>query len=194
MLSDQRSKQKIEGFKTHFSQAVSDLMHPTNEEGTKVLNYLQRIGRQLKIRDFNVHEIIAEATMRGFDAIERKGERIYSAPAWLRSIGTRVIKDRVRREIRDRKLQEKQHYHAYAPDGLLKLMVHEESAAIAKAMRLLSHEDQKILRLRFIQGMRYKEIQTCYFEKMGVSIKEATLRKRESRALRRLKAMFKEMY
>lgn len=194
MVSDQRSRQKIEGFKTEFSQSVSGLMHPSSTEGTKLLNYLQRIGIQLKVRNFSVHEVVSEATMRGFDSIERKGEEIRSAAAWLRSVGTLIIKDKVKREIRDRRLQKKHAYRSPTPDGLLRLMVCEESAAIAEAMRLLSPEDREILTLRFIQGMRYKEIQTWYFETMGVSMKEATLRKRESRALGRLKSTFGEMY
>lgn len=194
MVPDQRSQQKLKGLKSDFSKEVSCLMHPSSVEGTKLLNYLQRVARQLNIRDFSVHDVVSEATVRGFDAIDRKGERIRSASAWLRSIGTRIIKDRVKREIRDRKLREKHAYHSPTPDGLLRLLVDEESTVIAQAMQLLSPEDQKILRLRFIQGMRYRDIQTWYFDEMGVSVKEATLRKRESRALARLKSKFREMY
>ncbi|MFK8181745.1 MAG: RNA polymerase sigma factor [Phormidesmis sp.] len=194
MVRDQGSQPQLKELKAEFGKEVSCLMHPSSVEGTKVLNYLQRIGRQLNIRNFSVHDVVSEATMRGFDSIDRKEERIRSASAWLRSIGTRIIKDQVKREVRDRKLREKHAYHSPTPDGLLRLLVHEESAAISQAMQLLSLEDQKILRLRFIQGMRYKDIQAWYFDEMGVSVKEATLRKRESRALTRLKSKFGEMY
>jgi DNA-directed RNA polymerase specialized sigma24 family protein len=195
MIPKQQSQdQKIQSLKNAFSQDVATLLHPDNEAGTRLLNVLQRLAKQLNIRNFDVREVLSEATMRGLDSIDRKGEPIASAFAWLRSIGTRVIKDQVKAEIKTRRLIEKHSNHSETADSWIKLVFEEEGKAASMAGLLLSTEDQEILRLRFVEEMCYGEIQAYYFEKVGIFVAAPTLRKRESRAVDRLKAKFAEIY
>ena len=194
MPKNQSKRTQVQGYKASFSIAVSALMQPDNREGTRILNAFQRLAKQLNIRNFDPLEVLSEATYRGIESIERKQEPIQSATAWLRAIGARVIKDQVRAEIRARKLIEKHSYKTEASDTWLKLMFAEEGMAAYEALQLLSSDDRCILRLRFIEEMSYKDIQTRYLKTKCVSVKVPTLRKRESRAVARLKTKFKEIY
>lgn len=183
-------KNKVQCYKDAFSREVSQVFAPNNKEGSRILTYFERTARQLNIRDFDVREILSEVTCKGLVTIEKKEEPIKSVPAWYRCIGINLIKDRVKAEIKARKLVQKHAYHAEASDSWLKLMLEEEGAAAADAFELLSSEDQEILRLRFIEEMRYKDIQAYYQKVKNVSVKVPTLRKRESRAVARLKKQF----
>lgn len=183
-------KNKVQCYKDTFSREVSQLLAPDNKDGSRILTYLERSARQLNIRDFDVREVLSEVTCRGLTTIEKKEEPIKSVPAWFRSIGINIIKDRVKAEIRARKLVAKHAYHSEASDSWLKLMLEEEGAAAAEAFTLLSPEDQEILRLRFVKEMRYKDIQAYYQKVKNIFVKVPTLRKRESRAVERLKKQF----
>ncbi|MEO1396447.1 MAG: sigma-70 family RNA polymerase sigma factor [Cyanobacteria bacterium J06634_5] len=186
----QPQKNKVQCYKNDFSRQISQIFAPDNKDGSRILTYFERTARQLNIRNFDVREVLSEVTCRGFATIEKKEEPIKSVPAWFRSIGLNIIKDRVKAEIKARKLFEKQAHHTEASDSWLKLIVEEEGAAADEAFKLLSPEDQEILRLRFIEGMRYKEIQAHYLKVKNVSVRVPTLRKRESRAVDRLKKKF----
>lgn len=170
------------------------LFAPGNKDGTRILNYFERTARQLNIRNFDAPEVVNEVAYRGLAVIEKKKEPIKSAPAWFRSVGIRIIKDQVKAEIKARRLIEKHSYHAEVSDSWIKIVLEEEGAAAYEAVTLLSPEDQAILRLRFVEDMRYKDIQAYYLKINNVSVKTATLRKRESRAVERLKIKFKEIY
>lgn len=195
MIPEQKSQHaKIQALQTTFSRDVSQILLPDNPSGKKLINYLQRLAKQLNIRNFDVREVISESTMRGLDSIERKGEAINNASAWLSSVGTRVIKDQVDAEIRARKLAAKHVIRTETSDSWIALVLAEEGEAAHQAVQLLSLEDQDILRLRYIEEMSYKDIQAHYLETTGVFVKLATLRKRESRAVQRLKTRFREIY
>lgn len=183
-------KNKVQCYKDTFSDQVSQIFAPGNRDGSRILNYFERTAKQLNIRDFDAREVLSEVTCKGLATIEKKEEPIKSVPAWFRSIGINIIKDRVKAEIKARKLFEKQAHHTEASDSWLKLIVEEEGAAAYEAFKLLSPEDQEILRLRFIEDMRYKDIQAYFQKAKNVFVKVPTLRKRESRAVERLKQQF----
>ncbi|MEM9400749.1 MAG: hypothetical protein AAF984_11125 [Verrucomicrobiota bacterium] len=92
------SDQRTEVLKTDFSNEISHLLKPSNPQGRSLLNYLQRTAKQLNIRDFEVSELISEATMRGLASIDLKGEVIKNPHAWLRKVCTFILYDMVKDE------------------------------------------------------------------------------------------------
>lgn len=190
----QSQENKVRSYKQAFSEDVSNLFAPGNKEGTRILTSFQRTARQLNIRNFDVKEILSEVTCKGLSTIDKKEEPIESVSAWYRSVGPNLIKDRVGAEIKARKLIEKHSFSPDISDAWVKLVLEEEGAAAAEAVELLSPEDQEIIRLRFIEGMSYKEIQAHYQRIEQRTIKVPTLRKRESRAVKRLRDQFKKIY
>lgn len=187
-------EQKVEVFKAIFLNNVSELLDSPSAEGKALLNYLQRLGKQLNIRDFDVRELVSEATMRGLALIDNRAERIDNTQAWLRKVCTFILYDMVKDEKKNRRLKAKNKGDVEYPDPLTEIESDEKREALNNAFNLLSCEDQKILDLRFYQGRKYKDIQEHFLEETGVIVKVATLRKRESRAVKRLREKFWEEY
>jgi DNA-directed RNA polymerase specialized sigma24 family protein len=188
--------QTLQLYKQTFLKDVSELLKPSNSEGSKVINNLQMVGLKLNIRDFNVRAVINEATIRGLARIDKKEEPIRSAAAWIRIVGPIILKGHVRYEIRSRKLRLKQEnlHCSESCDLWGDAMSEEQWRAAGESIKLLSSEDQVILNLRFMQGMHYSEIQKYYHTEMGVHVELSALRKRESRAVKRFKKKFEEGY
>jgi DNA-directed RNA polymerase specialized sigma24 family protein len=185
---------ETKSFKQNFSQAVTQLLQPNNVDGLRVINSLQRLSRQMSVRNFSVGEVISIATLRGLESIERKEEPIINAAAWLTTVGTYIIRDMVKAEIRNRQLVEKQTSLSENADIWDGLLIGEEAQAVDAAIKLLSPEDQEILRLRFILELSYKDIQDYYLKQRDTSTSIPALRKRLARAAQRLRNKFIEMY
>jgi DNA-directed RNA polymerase specialized sigma24 family protein len=112
----------------------------------------------------------------------------------LTTVGTYIIRDMVKAEIRNRQLVEKQTSLSENADIWDGLLIGEEAQAVDAAIKLLSPEDQEILRLRFILELSYKDIQDYYLKQRDTSTSIPALRKRLARAAQRLRNKFIEMY
>lgn len=189
-----KNVRKIESLQTQFLESVSDILDPKSSEGDTLLYYLERTGRQLNIRDYDVREVISEATTRGLLMIEKKQEEIENPSAWLHKVCSHILYDMVKGEIRNRELKVKNSDNLEVPNSFSKIESEEEREALSKAFLKLSKGDQEILNLRFYEGKNYKEIREYYIGKTSKIVKETALRKRESRALSRLRAKFREQY
>ena len=188
------SDQQTEVLKTNFLNEVSRILEPSNAEGRSLLNYLQRTGKQLNIRDFDIRELISEAAMRGLALIDNKSEEIGNTQAWLRKVCTFILYDMVKAEKKNRELKAKNTDGLVATAPFTDIESDEKREALARAFTLLSKEEQEILNLRFYQGRKYKDIQQYYLEETSVFVKAPTLRKRESRAIQKLHKKFREEY
>jgi len=170
------------------------MLTPSNHEGTAFLNYLQGVGKRLNIRDFDPREVLVEATTRGLYKIERTGTEIHNPRAWLSKTCTFIMLDMMKAEKKNRQLKEKNSYSLATAHALDELESAEKRETISQALTHLSDSDQEILKLRFYQGKKYRDIQMHYLDTVGVSVKIPTLRKRESRAIERLQTKFLELY
>lgn len=84
--------------KVKFSDAVSLILDPSNHEGAALLNYLQGVGKRLKISEFDTREILVEAATRGLYKIDRTGIEIYNPRAWLSKTCTFILLDMMKDE------------------------------------------------------------------------------------------------
>jgi RNA polymerase sigma factor (sigma-70 family) len=191
----QREKHtKVKVLKDAFLHDVSCLLEPSNPKGRAFLNYLQRTGKQLNIKNLDPHELISDATMRGLTYIDDNSKRIDNTQAWLRKVCTYIMLDMVKGEKKNRLLKEKNKSSDQETDPLDKADSDEQKEMLKQVLSFLSKEDQQILDLKFYQGLSYKEIQQFYLDSLGKSIQIPALRQRESRALQRLRKQFLEKY
>lgn len=186
----------IETAQTSFLSQVSEILSPHNSQGDSLLRYLTRVGQQLALNDIDTQEVINEAVTRGLLYIQRRQQAIHNPQAWLRKVCSNILYDYVKHEKRNRQLKAKNtnSLELEISDSFSKIEAEETQRALRAAFTQLSKEDQKILHLRFYEGRNYKDIQRYYLGKTGVEVKIPTLRQRESRALRRLRARFEEAY
>lgn len=180
--------------KEQFLSEVDFLIQPTNPTGKQIIRYLERLSVQSGIRNLDARSVMLDAVIAGIDSIDRNGTPIKNTVAWLKGVGARIVKNQVRLDIRDRHLKDKHKREPWSPDHLFRMMIAEEREFVVRAMNSLSSGDQEILMLRHIQGMKYQEIKEYYAYKENKSVSLIALRKRESRALERLKKQFNSDY
>ena len=193
-MSHCKNSTKVQVLKAQFLDEISDILAPSNVRGKAFLNYLQRTGKQLNIRNLNPHELVSEAVMRGLAYIDDTSKGIDNTQAWLRKVCSHIMYDMVKGEKRNRLLKAKNKDISEVADPFTEVEADEQKMLLEKVFPLLSKEDREILDLRFYRGFSYKEIQQHYLELTGSSIKIPALRQRESRAVRRLRKKFWEYY
>lgn len=186
--------QKYAVLKTQFTNEVKHLLEPDNPEGRSLFNYLQRLMEQEGVRSLDMQDCIAEATAAGLAYIDKHGKEIRSATAWLKKVGANRIRNQIRVEIKKRKLKKEYEYQFESDNAWFKVLLDEERTFAAAAMKKLSPVDQELLTLRFVQEMKYKDIQQYYFTQYHRSSNVPALRKRASRALTKLKEQFAKDY
>lgn len=189
-MTREKQQTQVKIHKEDFLKDVSQLLAPSNPTGRAFLNYLQRTGKQLNIKNLDPYELVSDATMRGLTYIDDNSKRIDNTPAWLRKVCTYIMLDMVKGEKKNRILKEKNKSLEQETDPLSKVESDEQKEILKQVMLLLSEEDQQILDLKFYQGLSYKKIQQFYLDCFGKSIKITALRQRESRALQRLRKQF----
>jgi RNA polymerase sigma factor (sigma-70 family) len=181
--------------KNVFCNEVSHLLTPNNFKGTSLYSFVNRLASRWNVHQIDIHEIIIEGVKRGIEHIEKTGEAINKPEAWLRKVCTHILSDEVDKIVKEEKKVEKQKHELNSiyntvpsePD----LMCRLEHSDVA--LRSLSSSDQQIIRLRFFEGKTYEQIQH-YYELQEEVITIPALRKRESRALKRLRVEFFAIY
>lgn len=181
--------------KNDFCNEVSQLLTPNNFKGTSLYAFVKKLANKWNARQVDIHEIIIEGVKRGIEHIEKTGETIEKPEAWLRKVCTHILSDEIDKIVKEEKKVEKQKhdldniYNTFPsePDLMCRLERSDE------ALRSLSASDQQIIRLRFFEGRTYEQIQH-YYELQEEVITIPALRKRESRALKRLRVKFFAIY
>lgn len=193
-MSDTQLPKTKTVYQKKFEEEVAALIAPGNEQGSSLFRFIERQLRQKKIYELKAHDIFIEAYLRGLDYVDRKSEEIKVPAAWLRTTSVNIIQEIVRKSnCRDKV---KHIYSSHAKDesqALHQIEFFEAVEKLRQALECLDADDRFIIKLRF-EGKNFREIQTYYYELKGEEIEEATLRKRASRAMERLRLKFVELY
>ena len=157
--------------------------------------HIERLAKRWKMPNLDAREILLEAISRGLRYIDEKERAIKNPSAWLRAVSTNIVRDEVKAAVRENKLQTLViAEHIVDPVSEVNAMDEIEYSGdrniLHKAMAELSRSDQEILKYRFQESKRYKDIQADLISKGRENVTVQTLRKRESRALKRLREKF----
>lgn len=181
-----------------FIAEVSLLLLPNNAKGTALLKFLRHYMNKWHIRGKDPYDILLDGISRGLQFIEQTGNPILKAEAWLRSTCLNILKDAVKESIKDEALKKSILLDAIdrgqINNPLTGAELLEQLELLQIALKRLPSADRDILQLRFCHEKTYSQIQKYYESLDGQIIQEAALRKRESRALRRLRKRFLKLY
>jgi RNA polymerase sigma factor (sigma-70 family) len=183
--------------KHNFCDAISDLISPNNFKGTSLNSYIKQRARIWKVDHLDTYEIFIEGVARGIAYIDKTGQPIKVPEAWLRKVCLNILRDETDKVIKGRKEAERQNhelrdaYKAQAHSGQPDLIDHFEHAD--EALNSLSPKDRELIKLRFFESKTYEQIQH-YYELQEEVVSITALRKRESRALKRLRAKFSSIH
>ncbi len=198
-MTNRKKSKSIERKQFQFRTEVSLLLLPNDSRGTAFLRFLRHYIHKWHIKSVDPFDVLLEGTQRGLASIEQTGQPITKAEAWLRSTCLNVLKDKVKQSIKDEKLVQNlivfySVHPSHTENPLVEAELLEQIEVLQEAFQRLSVPDQDILRLRFYGEKTYQQIQKTYETLHGQIIDVPALRKRESRALKRLKKLFTKLY
>lgn len=180
--------------KQKFINQVSCLLQPDELKGTSLFKFLRHFAKRWHVSHVDIEEVITEGVKRGLNYIDTKQVEIHSPEAWLRQVCLNILRGKVEAIIKEeKKVQSVKILRRPSRSPLIETELIEQLEFLEAALERLSPDDRGMIRLRFIHGKNYKQIQYHYkLQGQGVSIQ--ALRKRESRALQRLKEYFFDLY
>lgn len=180
-----------------FVTAVSYLLMSDEFKGTALYKFLIRFARQWHIPNVDLDEVIVEAVTRGIAYIRNHNQPIKKPEAWLRQVCLNILKNRVDGAIKDeRKVTALTTLAHPAKSPLVESELIEQLEYLEVALNQLSKEDQSLIRMKFLHRKTYEQIRHHYkLMAQGDSVPTVqALRKRESRALMRLRETFLKLY
>jgi RNA polymerase sigma-70 factor (ECF subfamily) len=127
--------------------------------GELYLLYVEQVFRYLCSRIGNAQEaedITAQTFLSAFESFDRFRKDGHFAP-WLFTIARNKATDHFRRRRNLESLYEVENI-SVEDDPLSSVIQSEQVVALSKLIRILSEEEQELLRLRFLAEMSYPEI------------------------------------
>ncbi|MGG6240150.1 sigma-70 family RNA polymerase sigma factor [Nodosilinea sp. AN01ver1] len=198
-LEQQTSHEPVEELVYTFIAAVSHLLMPDEFKGTAFYKFLLRFVRQWHITNVDLDDVIVEGVKRGIEYIRRHNKPIHKPESWLRQVCLNILRSKVDATIKDeRKVKQLTTLAQQPKHPLLEAELIEQLRFLEVALNQLTTDEQRLIRMKFLQRKTYEQIRQHYKymaagEECHVPSIQA-LRKRESRALKRLKAHFFQLY
>ncbi|BAZ11330.1 hypothetical protein NIES4071_31560 [Calothrix sp. NIES-4071] len=166
----------------------------------KDLLLVLRNSYRLRLRQYELlgkhepDEILNEAISRLSKAVN-SGKKVYNLQAWLRKTGLHIILEISREETRYRVIDNQNFdFEEFIPDERQQPEDDSELCKLLKqALKELDIQDRKLLIMRYYRHQSWQNIAKT-LSTDGVEISTEALRKRGSRALAKLRKIFKNKY
>lgn len=178
-----------------FLNEVSEFLKPNHYKGTALLKFLKHQSARWRVAHLDPYELLSEGIRRGYIHISRTRQPITNPEAWLRSVCLNILRDEVKKAIKDQRLAKQWKDNSYIPDTpLAQAELLDQLEKLQQALQRLPIPSQELLQWRFYERKTYQQICELLIRRDGEQISAATLRKRESRALKNLKRIFLQIY
>lgn len=185
-----------------FVTKVSYLLMPDEFKGTALYKFLLRFAQQWHIANIDIDDVLIEGVKRGVEYILRHDMPIKKPEVWLRQVCLNILRGKVDTTIRDeRKAAMATQLAQHSENPLVESELIEQLECLEVALNRLSKDDQALIRMKFLHRKTYEQIRQHYKyvaetgdETMNFVPSVQSLRKRESRALQRLKVHFLQLY
>jgi DNA-directed RNA polymerase specialized sigma24 family protein len=154
---------------------------------------------QFKLRNLSEDDILSEVYLRGA-ALTQSGQEIKRVSSWIRATALNVIRERARQQRREFNGSEffevdlvASNVEQFASLLALEDELQGDLEVLRRAFQKLTSEDQRLLRLRHLNDLSWKEVVEILQSEDGESISIATARKAGSRSLVRLHRIFQDL-
>ena len=168
-----------------FNVELTSLLDASNPQSQLLLAFIRRSLWQHNLQDrYSVIDIFVEAYLRAVNQLYSSPDKVIQNPkAWIRGTALNVIREYARNQSRESQIS--MEITELSTQSLVDDSVVEENLdAIVRGFHRLSHYERKLLELKHLQGMTWKEVR----DKLGGSdISLPALRKRGQRVLEKLR-------
>jgi RNA polymerase sigma factor (sigma-70 family) len=169
-----------------FKAEIYCLLQAESPRARSLLSYIRRTLRQYGLAGtYAESDIFNEAYIRGITYILKGGE-IRSPKAWMRTTAFHIISEWSRYAKRYRSLD----YGCTEIPSAEEKAIDLDIRTVYAALRKLAPEDRRIIRLKAVEGLSWKEVQQQLVEMGEHHQTEEALRKRGQRAMQKLRDLF----
>lgn len=177
-------------FENHFSEL-------NNKKVLAILRnfYRLRLIQYKLLGKYEPDDILNQAIER-LSIAEKSGKRVYNLVPWLRTTGLHIILEISRQEIRRRVVDNKNFdFEELLPDERSQYSCEDTELykCLSQALKELDISERKLVIMRYYRQLGWQEIAKI-LSVDGVTISTEALRKRGSRALEKLRKIFKNKY
>lgn len=172
-------------------QAIEEASQKGNCDSVSLL-----VSVQAELRRYNLEQFCPASTvlntsfLRGIQAIDR-GKQIPNPSAWIRLTCRHIIKEKSREKQKELRLETTEWLAEEVDEGTeVDSDQCDRHQKIRQAFQQLSQLDRDILTLKTVEALRWNIIQLRLMEMGYQKYSLPALRKRKSRALKELKALY----
>lgn len=171
-----------------FLTDFAELLNPNSSSGRLMFAFTRRTLRAFSLEcSYREAYVLNEAFLRGLRQI-REGYIILNPQAWLRSTSYNIIRELKREQ---QKLVPFQDYMLEGKElDVPSADLEDDLATLRLALQMLDPSDQRLLNLKIVEGLSWKQIRDVLRQEGFGDHDEAKLRKRKERALIRLRKKF----
>lgn len=187
-----------------FNAEIQFLLKPENPHARSLLAFIRRTIRQFKLGDHITEiDIFIEAYLRGVKYTQTMGATIQHPKAWMRSTAYFIIRECHRERSRYLRVASDELLDHYLMRNCLsdlmadqlvgEAFIEAEIAAVIQAMSRLDPLERRIIELKHIDGLSWKEVLQQLILENHPPLRGDALRKRGQRALQRLRQLYHEI-
>lgn len=175
--------------RAQFELAIESIVSKKDQSGQLICASIQRKLHQFNLaRSYSVAHILNAVYLIGVDQIEN-GYIIYNPRGWIRTVAFRQIQ-KISIEGRNFVEFDEERGSAFCQDDSSDEIPELDLACIRIAFHQLSLFSQKLLSMKLIKGMTWKQIRHALVQAGDGDYQETVLRKRKERALEKLKELY----
>ncbi|NEQ97253.1 MAG: sigma-70 family RNA polymerase sigma factor [Cyanothece sp. SIO2G6] len=178
-----------------FEIAIKNLLRSENPDFTALMAFIHARLYQFHLTgQHDSNEIFNIAYERGVKLTE-KGVHIENPLGWLRRTIFNIVRELSRKDRKADSLDKEECLEPISQAALpFETLVQGEAVtSVHAALAQLSEVDRELLELRYLQGKSWLEVGQCVAIASKTKQTEATLRQRGHRALRRLRAIYRDL-
>jgi hypothetical protein len=170
----------------NFLSELQELLDPESPSGLSLSVFLENKLRQFHLNRLYDHaDILSEVLLRAHKLIHSEGVTVLQISAWTKKTAFNVIRELSRKEQKSTSLTENLLDKIDYTAGSDKL-VEDDFLAINQAMKMLDSEEQRLLQLKLVECLSWRDISEIFRDE-GYDYKEAALRKKKERSLSKLR-------
>jgi DNA-directed RNA polymerase specialized sigma24 family protein len=171
-----------------FQNEFLELIDPNTPEGIALYAFIKARLFQFRLGGlYDAAYILNETFIRAFNVIKR-GEAIRIPAAWVRQTAYNSVRE-LSRNVRKVDSLDDERSRQLESCCVDDFNLGGELALIEFAFQHLSPEDQKILNLKVVHNLSWREIQRV-FAQDGKTYTESALRQKKTRALKQLRRLY----
>ncbi|MFB2838457.1 sigma-70 family RNA polymerase sigma factor [Floridanema evergladense] len=178
-----------------FKAEIQALLKSDNPDAYSILTYIQRCLNQFNLSQrYHPNDIFHDAYLRAIDGLQA-GKKIENCLAWIRGTALNIIREYHRDAQKSHLVEPNSAWLETALQSaqgnfITEIEIQEDLENVLRALEAMNPEDFKIIRLKYVEGMSWKQISKLLFEQGEELQTEETLRQRASRAKKKLRGNF----